>query len=143
LKIIQPKPVSQPQKSVQHGIAEKVAKKVVDEIKDVRDHATLDVIDTLGKSYETTKTIARIIAGIGWALIGLALFISGITFLVAVGSKSGGFLVGLVAAIVMAVFPVSFGLILVMSGQITRAIVDVADTNQKILDILRTSHKIS
>ena len=78
------------------------------------------------KSYEATYTIAKIFSGIGWGISGIGLFLFIRAFL------GGDEMYRLIAG-VLGGFSIMGGLFLIVSGQLIRAIVDIASSNQMIL----------
>ena len=79
-------------------------------------------------NYETARTISMLISAIGWLIV-----IGGILMLFGVGgyNRGGGLSVVTIAAAGL------LGLPLILSGQITRAVVDNADANRKMLEIAK------
>jgi len=84
-------------------------------------------------NYETARTISMLISAIGWLVV-----IGGILVLFGVGgyNKDTGFGVITIAVAALLGFP------LILSGQITRAIVDNADANRKMLEILKYKENV-
>ena len=90
--------------------------------------------DEYTSTYETTRVIAYIVAFIGWIIV----IVSGLIFIITIvktsRSQYGGFeWFGLLPAFSGFVS----GLFLVMSGQLTRAIVDNTDNTGEMLLLLR------
>ena len=82
-------------------------------------------------SYEATRIISTFISMIGWLAV-----VVGVASLV-MGSRSDGvleFSVGIAIALL--------GLTLILTGQITRAAVDNADANRKVLEILKFKENV-
>ncbi len=84
-------------------------------------------------SYETARTISMLISAIGWLMIA-----GGILILFGVGGYNNG--AGLGVATIAAI--ALLGLPLILSGQITRAVVDNADANRKMLEVLKYKENV-
>ena len=84
-------------------------------------------------SYETTRIIAKIVSCIGWIVLIISALIFFVTIKEVLKSRSGLELIGLLPA-----FSGLFsGLLLVMLGQLTRAVADNTDNTSKILSIIK------
>lgn len=98
-------------------------------------HSTGDYIST----YETTRAFAKFISFLGWALASISI----IAFMFILGdsitSTRGYNIVGLSASL----FGFINGLLLVMSGQFTRATIDTADNTGQILFLIKKSTKVN
>jgi hypothetical protein len=119
------KPKPEPARSTppSQPILKQVVKKVGD---DLRDMKTSHVSHPLTSDYSTTRILARVFAGIGWGIAGLGL----LSLFGSVGVRNwiGIFGGGLVLV---------SGLALVVAGQLVRAVVDIAISNQEIVKLLK------
>lgn len=79
-------------------------------------------------TYKTTRLIAKIISGMGWFVIGLSFLFLSLSIY-----KSSN-----LPPFHLAGFCV--GLILIVQGHLTRATVDIADTNAEMLAIMKSAH---
>jgi len=82
-------------------------------------------------NYETARTISMLISAIGWLMVA-----GGILILFGVGSYDKGVGLGIGLGVAF------LGLPLILSGQITRAVVDNADANRKVLEILKHKENV-
>ena len=82
-------------------------------------------------NYETARTISMLISAIGWLMVA-----GGILILFGVGSYDKGVGLGIGLGVAF------LGLPLILSGQITRAVVDNADANRKVLEILKNKENV-
>jgi len=83
-------------------------------------------------NYETTRVISMFISTIGWLAV-----VGGIVSLFTLSSYDKG------AGLAMGIGIVLLGLPLILTGQITRAVVDNADANRKILEVLKLKENIN
>jgi len=82
-------------------------------------------------NYETARTISMFISAIGWLMVA-----GGILVLFGVGGYDKGVGLGIGLGVAF------LGLPLILSGQITRAVVDNADANRKVLEILKYKENV-
>jgi len=82
-------------------------------------------------NYETARTISMFISAIGWLMVA-----GGILILFGVGGYDKGVGLGIGLGVAF------LGLPLILSGQITRAVVDNADANRKVLEILKNKENV-
>ena len=78
------------------------------------------------------RLIAQLISSIGWVLVAIIMLI--VFFGISSGSVGGSFILPM---ILFSIIGITAGLSLVISGQLTRAIVDNANTSAEILSLLR------
>jgi hypothetical protein len=82
-------------------------------------------------NYETARIISMFISAIGWLMVA-----GGILILFGVGGYDKGVGLGIGLGVAF------LGLPLILSGQITRAVVDNADANKKVLEILKHKENV-
>jgi len=82
-------------------------------------------------NYETARTISMLISAIGWLMVA-----GGILILFGMGGYDKVIGLGIGLGITF------LGLPLILSGQITRAVVDNADANRKVLEILKYKENV-
>jgi len=96
-----------------------------------QDAAHYKTTDSYVSSYDTTRTIATVVSFIGWFVV----VISAVSVLVCLRQKSGMW--GLMPALGGTIT----GLLLVMTGQLTRAMVDTADHTGQMLFLMKKKNR--
>jgi hypothetical protein len=84
-------------------------------------------------TYGTARTIAQFVSFIGWVVFVISLLILAASLIKSIGPDRGFALIGIFPAFAGAIS----GLLLVMAGQMTRAIVDTADNTGNILALMK------
>lgn len=88
-------------------------------------------------TYKTTRSIAQSVSSVGWLLVIGGLLAVVISISTAMSSRYGFELVAVIPALGVLVV----GLLLVMQGQLTRAVADTADSASETAAILRVMMK--
>ena len=96
-----------------------------------RDKLAYDAVEGYSSTYKTARGIASFVALVGWSLVVLGGFVAVIALSSLAKEGSFGFV-----AFIPGVGTSIAGLLLVMSGQITRAAVDTADNTGRLLLLL-------
>ena len=86
-------------------------------------------------NYETARTISMFISAIGWLMVA-----GGILILFGMGGYDK--VIGPNIGLGIGLGITFLGLPLILSGQITRAVVDNADANRKVLEILKYKENV-
>jgi len=84
-------------------------------------------------TYDTSRMIAKFISSIGWIVVGISVLIVLVSLLKSTGEYGSFALMGLVPALAGFIS----GLILVMTGQLTRAMIDTADHTGQMLSLMK------
>nr|VFJ47741.1 MAG: hypothetical protein BECKDK2373C_GA0170839_101918 [Candidatus Kentron sp. DK] len=80
-------------------------------------------------TYATTRLTAQLISFISWGLVAVSILIA------LIGISEGG--TQEIVIVLFSIVSVGIGLFLVISGQLTRTVVDNADNSEEILVLLR------
>lgn len=83
-------------------------------------------------SFDTARVISQLVSFVGWFLVGISPVILLVSLVLAVNG-GGFFLIGLLVSLVVAIM----GILVVMSGQLTRAVVDTADNTGELLAVMK------
>lgn len=88
--------------------------------------------ETYTSTYETSRTIAKIVSAVGWVVVGVGALLLLITIPELAKSRYGVNWLKLIPSIGIALA----GFLVVAAGQVTRATVDTADNTGRILSVL-------
>ena len=84
-------------------------------------------------SFDTARVISKFVYFVGWFLVGISPVILLVCIHMAIRGGGDVFLIGLFASLVVAII----GILVVMSGQLTRAVVDTADNTGQLLAVMK------
>ena len=97
------------------------------------DVAKSDYSTDYASTYGTARMIAQFVSFVGWVVVGISVLILLVSLVKSTESHGGFALMGLFPSLA----GVISGLLLVMSGQLTRATVDTADNTGQMLAVMK------